>query len=33
MIHCKTCGIVPEAEENLPVVLPIDIDFGDGRMS
>ena len=31
MIHCKTCGIVPEAEENLPVVLPIDIDFGDGK--
>ena len=25
MIHCKTCGLVPEALENLPVTLPEDI--------
>ena len=25
MIHCKSCGIVPEKEENLPVKLPEDI--------
>ena len=27
MIHCKKCGIVPEKTENLPVLLPKDIDF------
>ncbi|MBI2880688.1 MAG: leucine--tRNA ligase [Candidatus Tectomicrobia bacterium] len=27
MIHCGTCGIVPAPEEDLPVVLPLDIDF------
>ncbi len=27
MIYCDKCGIVPEKEENLPVLLPKDIDF------
>jgi len=27
MIHCDSCGILPEKEENLPVVLPEDVDF------
>lgn len=27
VLHCDACGIVPEAPENLPVVLPDDIDF------
>ena len=27
MIYCDKCGIVPEKEENLPVMLPTDIDF------
>ena len=27
IIHCKNCGLVPEKEENLPVVLPTDIEF------
>ncbi|WP_152046468.1 leucine--tRNA ligase [Aureimonas psammosilenae] len=27
VLHCETCGIVPEARENLPVRLPDDIDF------
>lgn len=27
MIYCETCGIVPEALENLPVELPKDVDF------
>ena len=27
MIHCASCGSVPEKLENLPVVLPNDIDF------
>ncbi|MEO0133287.1 MAG: leucine--tRNA ligase, partial [candidate division WOR-3 bacterium] len=25
MIHCDNCGIIPEKEENLPVVLPKDV--------
>ena len=25
MIHCDSCGVVPEKEENLPVKLPIDL--------
>ena len=25
MVYCDTCGIVPEKEENLPIVLPLDI--------
>ncbi|MCZ6171670.1 leucine--tRNA ligase [Campylobacter ureolyticus] len=32
MIHCKTCGLVPEAFENLPVTLPEDIKItGEGN--
>ncbi len=32
MIHCKTCGLVPEALENLPVTLPEDIKItGEGN--
>lgn len=27
MIYCDTCGIIPEAIENLPVELPRDVDF------
>ena len=27
MIYCDKCGIVPEKEENLPVILPTDVDF------
>ncbi|KAA0968237.1 leucine--tRNA ligase [Aureimonas fodinaquatilis] len=27
VLHCETCGVVPEASENLPVKLPDDIDF------
>jgi len=27
MIHCEKCGWVPEKEENLPVLLPIDVEF------
>ncbi|MDA7845310.1 leucine--tRNA ligase [Rickettsiales bacterium] len=30
MIHCPKCGIVPEKEENLPIVLPTDVVI-DGR--
>ena len=25
VLYCETCGMVPEAEENLPVVLPRDV--------
>jgi leucyl-tRNA synthetase len=34
MIHCKQCGAVPVREENLPVLLPENVDFmprGDGK--
>ena len=34
MIHCEKCGIVPVPEDQLPVLLPDDIDFmprGDGK--
>ena len=32
MVYCESCGIVPEKEENLPVVLPLDvITHSDGR--
>ncbi len=32
MIYCDKCGIVPEKVENLPVVLPVDVDFhGDSK--
>ncbi|MBQ6495563.1 MAG: leucine--tRNA ligase [Firmicutes bacterium] len=27
MIYCDTCGWVPEKEENLPVLLPTDVEF------
>ncbi|WP_119344602.1 leucine--tRNA ligase [Facilibium subflavum] len=32
MIHCEKCGIVPEAEENLPVKLPENVSL-DGTIS
>jgi leucyl-tRNA synthetase len=27
VIHCATCGVVPEAKANLPVILPDDVSF------
>lgn len=27
VLYCDKCGIVPEKEENLPVLLPTDVDF------
>ena len=27
VVHCETCGVVPERDENLPVQLPDDINF------
>lgn len=27
MIHCEQCGTVPVPEEDLPVLLPVDVDF------
>ena len=27
VVYCDKCGIVPEKEENLPVMLPADVDF------
>ncbi|MEN0087691.1 MAG: leucine--tRNA ligase, partial [Pseudomonadota bacterium] len=27
VVHCDTCGVVPEKPENLPIVLPDDVDF------
>ncbi len=30
VIHCKTCGVVPVPEAQLPVVLPEDADFKKG---
>ncbi|MGH1458458.1 MAG: leucine--tRNA ligase [Paracoccaceae bacterium] len=27
VVHCDTCGVVPEAKENLPVTLPDDVTF------
>ena len=27
MIHCDDCGWVPEKEENLPILLPTDVEF------
>ncbi|MEP1207087.1 MAG: leucine--tRNA ligase [Rhizobiaceae bacterium] len=27
VVHCDDCGVVPEREENLPVVLPEDVTF------
>ncbi len=32
VIYCDKCGIVPEKEENLPVILPTDVKFtGEGN--
>ena len=33
MIHCKTCGIVPVPEADLPIVLPEDADLLEGGRS
>ena len=31
-VHCDSCGIVPEKEENLPIVLPDDVEItGEGN--
>lgn len=30
MIHCDQCGIVPVPDDQLPVVLPEDVDFSSG---
>ena len=30
MIHCKTCGVVPVPDQDLPVKLPNDVDFSQG---
>jgi leucyl-tRNA synthetase len=27
VVHCPTCGVVPEKKENLPVALPYDVSF------
>jgi leucyl-tRNA synthetase len=27
VVHCDTCGVVPERKENLPIELPYDVDF------
>jgi leucyl-tRNA synthetase len=27
VVHCATCGVVPERKENLPVTLPYDVTF------
>lgn len=27
VVHCETCGVVPERKENLPVELPYDVTF------
>ncbi len=27
VVHCKTCGVVPEKKENLPIRLPDDVSF------
>ena len=32
MVHCESCGVVPEKEENLPIELPKDVSFsGEGN--
>jgi leucyl-tRNA synthetase len=31
MFYCKACGIVPEKEKNLPVLLPYEIDLSKSR--
>ena len=27
VVHCDTCGVVPEKKENLPIILPDDVSF------
>ena len=27
MVYCEECGIVPEKKENLPILLPTDVEF------
>jgi len=27
MVYCEKCGIVPEKYENLPIKLPMDVEF------
>jgi leucyl-tRNA synthetase len=31
VIHCKDCGVVPVPEEDLPVLLPENVKFGEGN--
>ena len=31
IIHCDKCGVVPVPEEDLPVELPTDVEFGKGN--
>ncbi len=31
VVYCDACGIVPVSEEELPVVLPHDVEFGEGN--
>ncbi|MCX8159094.1 MAG: leucine--tRNA ligase [Candidatus Pacearchaeota archaeon] len=31
IIYCEKCGIVPEKEDNLPIVLPEKVKFGEGN--
>ncbi len=31
VVYCDKCGIVPEKEDNLPVELPYDVEFGKGN--
>lgn len=33
MVHCRTCGTVPVPEEDLPILLPEDIDLLEGGKS
>lgn len=30
VIHCSECGVVPVLEKDLPVLLPQDVEFGEG---
>ncbi|GAB6062433.1 leucine--tRNA ligase [Deferrisoma palaeochoriense] len=32
VVHCESCGIVPVPEKDLPVVLPEDVEFPEGRV-